>query len=76
MKKMVLVYSVDTCPYCVLLKEWLNNLGVEFKEVHPSELPGISAIPVTFVGEQGPFVGFDKEKILVALRDNGLLPAL
>lgn len=74
MKDMVLVYSADTCPYCVELKKWLNNLGVEFKELSPNELPGISVIPVTFIGEDGPFIGFDKENILKALDSHNLLP--
>ena len=28
----VTVYSTTTCPYCVMLKKWLDDKGVEYQE--------------------------------------------
>lgn len=28
----ITVYSTTTCPYCVMLKNWLDNKGVKYEE--------------------------------------------
>jgi len=33
MKKEVVIYTFDTCPYCIRAKMLLNNKGVDFKEI-------------------------------------------
>ena len=33
MSKKVVVYTFETCPFCIKAKRLLNNKGVEFKEV-------------------------------------------
>ncbi|WP_432408582.1 glutaredoxin 3 [Wukongibacter sp. M2B1] len=33
MKKEVVIYTFDTCPYCIRAKRLLNNKGVDFKEI-------------------------------------------
>ena len=30
----VIVYSTNTCPYCVMAKQWLKKKKVEFEEVN------------------------------------------
>lgn len=33
-KHSVTVYSTDTCPFCVMAKEYLTEKGVEYKDVN------------------------------------------
>lgn len=67
----VLVYTSDTCPYCVAAKEFLSENNVEFEErnVTSSEAArneliekGYRGVPVIVVGEE-EIVGFDKNKL-------------
>lgn len=67
----VVVYSSDTCPYCVAAKEFLSENNVEFEEKNVSrddaaraELiqKGYRGVPVIIVGEE-EVVGFDKERL-------------
>lgn len=39
MSKDVTVYTTNTCPYCVMVKNFLNEQGVAFKEVNVQEDP-------------------------------------
>lgn len=67
----VVVYTSNTCPYCTLAKNYLNEKGIEFTEKNVQtdkearkELMnmGHMGVPVVVVdGEQ--VVGFDKEKL-------------
>ena len=67
----VLVYTSNTCPYCVSVKEYLNEKGVDFVEKNVQteqearkELMamGHMGVPVLVIdGEE--VVGFDKGKI-------------
>lgn len=71
----VVVFSSNTCPYCVSAKEYLNEKGIEFEEkniqedkVARKELMdmGHMGVPVLLIdGEE--IVGFDKPKIDEAL---------
>ena len=67
----VLVYTSETCPYCVAAKEFLAENNVEFEErnVTSSEKArneliekGYRGVPVIVVGEE-EIVGFDKNKL-------------
>ena len=67
----VVVYSSDTCPYCVAAKEFLTEKNVEFVEKNVTtdtearnELieKGYRGVPVIVVGEE-EIVGFDKERL-------------
>lgn len=69
----VKVYSTNTCPYCFALKDWLDELGVEYQVFDASEKPDITVVPVTYVGEDGPFVGFDRPGIKKALKEHKLI---
>lgn len=71
----VVVYSSNTCPYCVSAKEYLTEKGVEFEEKNVQTNPearqelmkmGHMGVPVLLIdGEE--IVGFDKPKIDAAL---------
>lgn len=52
--------------------EWLDEMGVKYKEADASKVPGISAVPVTQIGEE-TIVGFDRPAIKKALKKQGLL---
>lgn len=76
MEKKVKVYSTPTCVYCVTLKEFFKEKGVEFEEVDVSlneeaarEMimkTGQMGVPVVEIGEE-VIVGFDRDKIIQAL---------
>ncbi len=74
---MIKVYSTQTCPYCVTLKEWLKEKGVEFEDVDVGEdekardemieKSGQMGVPVVDIDGQ-IVVGFDREKISKLLK--------
>lgn len=76
MEKKVKVYSTPTCVYCITLKEFLREKGIEFEEVDVSlneeaarEMimkTGQMGVPVVEIGEE-VIVGFDRDKITQAL---------
>ncbi|MBR9683068.1 NrdH-redoxin [Candidatus Woesearchaeota archaeon] len=70
------VYSTPTCPWCVKLKDWLKEKGVEFKDIDVSVDHEAAKEMVEKSGQMGVpqieidgkiIVGFDKEKIEEAL---------
>ncbi len=73
---MIKVYSTPTCPYCVTLKKFLKEQGVEFADVDVSQnekelqemvdKSGQMGVPV--ININGQFViGFNRDKILELL---------
>lgn len=68
----VKVYSTAWCPYCVKVKEFLEENGIEFEEV---DIENDSAAAVELVVKSGQesvpvievddeiVIGFDKEKL-------------
>lgn len=66
------VYSTENCPYCVMLKDWLKEKGVEFEEIDVGknkkaakemvEKTGQMGVPVTDI-DGHVVVGFNKEAI-------------
>ena len=72
----VKVYSTPTCPYCDILKEFLQSKGVEFEVIDVSqdkagqeyilEKTGKMAVPVMEIDEE-IVVGFDRPKIVKLL---------
>lgn len=71
----VVVYSSNTCPYCVSAKNYLNENGVDFEEKNiqtnaeaRQELMqmGHMGVPVILVDDE-EIVGFDKNRIDNAL---------
>jgi len=77
--KKVKVYTTPTCPYCVMVKEFLKEKGVEFEEIDVSLeenqkkfleeiVPKSKSMGVPQIEIDGEIVvGFDKEKILELL---------
>ncbi|HEO8421628.1 TPA: glutaredoxin family protein [Yersinia enterocolitica] len=53
MNKNVTVYTTNTCPYCVMVKNFLNEQGVAFKEVNVQEDPAAGDKLVETTGQMG-----------------------
>lgn len=72
----VTVYSTQTCPYCMMLKDFLREKGVDFTDYdvgadrdklrEMKERSGQFGVPVIDIGGR-IIVGFDKEEIEKAL---------
>ena len=69
---MIKVYTTPTCIYCHALMDWLDEMGVEYKEMDATQNPEISAVPVTEIGDT-KIVGFDRPGIKKALKKANLL---
>ena len=65
---MIKVYTTPTCAYCHALMDWLETMGVEYKEVDATKYPEIKTVPVTEIGDL-KIVGFDRPAIKRALRN-------
>lgn len=73
---MIKVYSIPTCPYCVTLKKFLKEKGVEFVDIDVSadskaldemvDKSGQMGVPVVNIDGK-IVVGFDRDKILELL---------
>lgn len=66
------VYSTETCPWCVRLKDYLKSKKIKFKEIDVSEDPAAANEMMEKSGQMGVpqieingkiIVGFDKEAI-------------
>lgn len=65
---MIKVYTTPTCVYCHALMNWLDEMGVKYREVNAAKHPEISTVPVTEInGER--IVGFDRPAIKKALKN-------
>ncbi len=77
----VTVFSTTTCPYCVMLKRWLDDKKINYDEYMVDHNPIAAQFMVQQSGQMGvPFstvehddgtvdkiVGFDREKFEIAL---------
>lgn len=71
-EKEVVVYTTTTCPYCDMVKKFLNENEVEYTSYNVSENPekakemiqktGQRGVPVTEIDGE-IIIGFDKEKL-------------
>jgi len=76
MSKTVKVYSTSSCPYCVRVKQFLQDNNIDFVNIDVSRdetaaddmvrKSGQMGVPVLDIDGQ-IIVGFDKEKIKQAL---------
>jgi glutaredoxin-like YruB-family protein len=68
----ITIYSTPTCTYCVILKNYLKEKGIEYEEIDVStdlgaqkemiDKSGQMGVPVSIIGEE-VIVGFDRERI-------------
>ncbi|AER66977.1 glutaredoxin-like protein, YruB-family [Thermovirga lienii DSM 17291] len=78
----VKVYSTPTCPWCVKAKDYLKSINVDFEDVDVSKDREAAmemvrktrqmGVPVVQIGSTY-IVGFDKDAIDEALKENGIL---
>lgn len=68
----IIVYSTKTCPYCIMVKEYLKLKQIEFKEIDVSENVDGAMEMIKKSGQQGVpvldvngkiIVGFNKVEI-------------
>jgi len=74
----VTVYSTTWCGFCKMVKQYLNDKNVPFKEIdieqdraagqHIVDKTGQMGVPVVEIGNY-TIVGFDRPKIDAALQD-------
>jgi len=73
----VKVYSTPTCPYCVQVKAYFKEKGIEYEDINVAEdhekaeemvkKSGQMGVPQIEIGDE-LIVGFDKEAIEEALK--------
>jgi glutaredoxin 3 len=78
----VTVYSTTSCPFCVMLKDWLKEKKVDFKDYNVGtdqakaqemiDRSGQMGVPVSDIGGE-IIVGFDKPKLEKVLKEKGLM---
>lgn len=72
----VTIYSAPWCAFCHMAKNYLDSLGIKYKDINVDSDPaaaqelvkktGQAGIPVLFIGDD-TILGFDKAKIDAAL---------
>lgn len=76
MAKTLAVYTSDTCPYCDMLKRFLDQQGIAYEErnisrnheyVHDLIQMGFNGVPITVVDGEEAIVGYDPNSILQAV---------
>ncbi|WP_243292903.1 glutaredoxin family protein [Bacillus sp. FJAT-47783] len=76
--KQVTIYTTTVCPYCVMLKNFLLDQQIPFKEVNIEEQPGMMEKLIKITGQMGVpqtevngkwIVGFDPNQIMMALNN-------
>ncbi|MBM7660195.1 glutaredoxin-like YruB-family protein [Bacillus mesophilus] len=76
MTQAVTVYTTNTCPYCVMVKNFLNDQKIEFREVNVQEDPDAGEKLVKTTGQMGVpqmeingqwVLGYDPETIMELL---------
>ena len=65
---MIKIYTTPTCIYCHALMDWLDELGIEYKEIDATKMDDITTVPVTIIGDE-KIVGFDRPAIKKALKN-------
>jgi len=73
----VKLYSINTCFYCELAKDFLRKHNINFEEINVEEdqeaieklvkKSGQTGVPVIEIGKE-IIIGFDKERLKRALR--------
>lgn len=77
MEKNITVYTTTQCPYCTMLKGFLTQKNIPFKEVNVEKDPLMMQKIVKQTGQMGVpqteingkwIIGFDPESIMEALK--------
>lgn len=77
MNKNVTVYTTTTCPYCTMVKGFLSQNNIPFKEVNVENDPATMEMLVSQTGQMGVpqteidgkwVLGFDPTRIQEALQ--------
>ena len=77
----ITIYSTTTCPYCVMLKRWLESQSIEFTNYmvdknpiaaqHMINISGQMGVPFSTIeyddGKMEKILGFDRQKFETAL---------
>lgn len=75
--KNIVIYTSNTCGYCHLAKDYLNENNIAFTEKNVSSDPqarkelmsqGFMGVPVIFVDEE-VIQGFDKDRLEALLKE-------
>lgn len=73
----VTVYTTNRCPYCVMLKNFLEDQHIPFKEINVETNPSMMDYVVGKTGQLGVpqteingkwVLGYDPQNILLALK--------
>lgn len=73
----VTVYTTNTCPYCVMLKNFLDGQNIPFKEVNVQEDPAQMQYVISKTGQMGVpqtevngqwVLGYDPNSIMAAMK--------
>jgi len=73
----IVVYSMEGCPPCAMVKQFLTRMGVDFQVKDVRKDPrardefmrmGFRGTPVTLIDGQA-IVGFDQARLFTALRN-------
>ncbi|MCS0824879.1 glutaredoxin family protein [Cytobacillus firmus] len=74
----ITVYTTTRCPYCVMLKNFLNDKNIPFTEINVEEKPEMMQYVVNKTGQMGVpqtevngkwVLGFDPNGIMSALKN-------
>lgn len=74
----VTVYTTTRCPYCVMLKNFLTDQNIPYKEVNVEKDPEIMNRVVSMTGQMGVpqtevngkwVLGYDPNSIMMALKN-------
>lgn len=73
----VTVYTTNTCPYCVMLKNYLEAQSIDYKDVDVQQNPEAMQYVVNKTGQMGVpqsqvngewVLGFDPDKLVTLLK--------
>lgn len=74
----VTVYTTNQCPYCVMIKDFLVEQNIPFKEVNVEKQPEMMQKLIKTTGQMGVpqteingkwVIGFDPNRIMAALQN-------
>lgn len=81
-KPTVTIYSASWCAFCHMAKEYLKGKNIPFKEIDVDQdqnaaraivaKTGQAGVPVIEIGDD-TILGFDRQRIDLALRENKLI---